>query len=182
MIEYEYYDWNALIGIDQREKYISDIRRLIADGQYWKNSPRYQTDINVFALPGEEWTNLKMSFIWSVFAYLKKDVQIKSVKSWSYMTSLNYTVEDRNTYWHQHLREGSKVVSGVYYLHMPTGVDLNTAGTEFSPNGPETEQGRVFADARVGQWIIWPGSAWHRPGILQSSEDRFIVAADLEFV
>jgi hypothetical protein len=180
MIEYEYYDWNNLIGAQHREKYISDIRQLIANGQYWTNSPRYQTNINVFGLPGEEWTNLKMSFIWSVFAFLKKDVPIKTVKSWSYMTSLKYTQEDRDTYWHQHLRDESRVVSGVYYLQIPQGVNTLTAGTEFAPQGPETS-GHFFAPAQQGQWIIWPGSAWHRPGILQSQEDRIIVAADLEF-
>lgn len=180
MIEYEYYDWNSLIGLTHREKCISDVRQLINNGQYWKNSPRYQTDVNVFGLPGEEWTNLKMSFIWSVFAYLKRDVQIKSIKSWSYMTSLKYTIEDRDTYWHQHLREGSKVVSGVYYLQIPQGVDMLTAGTEFAPRGPEND-GKFFAEARVGNWLIWPGSAWHRPGILQSQDDRFIISADLEF-
>ena len=180
MIEYEYYNWNNLIEQNQKDKYISDIRQLIDRGQYWKNCPKYQTDVNVFGLPGDEWTNLKMSFIWSVFAYLKRDVQIKSIKSWSYMTSLKYTTEDRDTYWHQHLREGSKVVSGVFYLQIPNGVDLHTAGTEFAPQGPQNAD-RVFADAKPGHWIIWPGSAWHRPGILQSQEDRFIVAADLEF-
>ena len=180
MIEYEYYDWNNLIGAQHREKYISDIRQLITNGQYWTNSPRYQTNVNVFGLPGEEWTNLKMSFIWSVFAFLKKDVPIKTVKSWSYMTSLKYTQEDRDTYWHQHLRDESRVVSGVYYLQIPQGVDALTAGTEFAPQGPEAS-GHFFAPAQLGQWIIWPGSAWHRPGILQSQEDRIIVAADLEF-
>jgi hypothetical protein len=180
MIEYEYYDWNNLIGPSHREKYVADIKHLIEDGKFWTNSPRYQTNINVFGLPGEEWTNLKMSFIWSVFAYLKRDVQIKSVKSWSYMTSLRYTLEDRDTYWHQHLRTDSKVVSGIYYLQLPQGIDLSTAGTEFAPNGPEGD-GKFFADARLGNWLIWPGSAWHRPGILQSHDDRFIISADLEF-
>lgn len=180
MTEHEYYDWNNLIGAQCRAKYIADIEQLINNGQYWKNSPRYQTDVNVFGLPGEEWTNLKMSFIWSVFAYLKKDVPIKSVKSWSYMTSLTHTVEDRDSYWHQHIRPDAKVVSGVYYLQIPQGVDPLTAGTEFAPNGPQAD-GHFFAPAKTGQWIIWPGSAWHRPGVLQSCKNRFVVAADLEF-
>lgn len=181
MIEYEYYDWNKLISQTHREQLVSDVKSLIQNGQYWKNSPRYQTNVNVFGLPREEWVNLKMSFIWSCFAYLKKDVQIKSIKSWSYMTSLKYTTEDRQSYWHQHIREGSKVISGVYYLKMPSGVDSLTAGTEFSPNGPENTEDKFFVEAKEGQWVIWPGTAWHRPGILQSHEDRFIIAADMEF-
>jgi hypothetical protein len=29
--------------------------------------------------------------------------------------------------------------------------------------------------------MIYPGKIWHRPGVLQSEDDRFIVAADMEF-
>ena len=181
MIEYETYDWNALITDSDREKIIIDIRSLIDQGRYWTNCPRYQTTDNIFGLEGEHWTNIKMSFIWSVFAYIKRDVKIKSIKSWSYMTSLKYTEENRDTLWHTHHREGSKVVSGVYYLHVPQNIDTITAGTEFSPLGPEKEEGRFFAEAKQGCWAIWPGSSWHRPGVLQSEEDRFIIAADLEF-
>lgn len=181
MIEYEYYDWNSLINDVHRSRMITDIQQVISQGKFWKNSPRFQTDINIFGLPGDHWTNLKMSFIWSAFAYLRRDVPIKAVKSWGYMTSLSYTVEDRDTYWHNHTRPDSTVISGVYYLKMPQGVDLNTAGTEFAPQGPQTTEGRFFAPAKPGHWIIWQGKEWHRPGILQSQEDRFIVAADLEF-
>lgn len=181
MIEYELYNWNSLIGADARQHLIQDITQLIDNGQYWKNCPRYQTDVNVFGLPGEYWCNIKMSFIWSCFAYIKSDVQIKSVKSWSYKTSLKYTVEDRDNLWHTHERAGSRVLSGVYYLSVPSGVDTLTAGTEFSPNGPTVEEGRFYIPATEGYWAIWPGTSWHRPGILQSEQDRFIIAADMEF-
>jgi hypothetical protein len=181
MIEYKTYDWNHLIKDSDRHDMIKDIRDVIDQGRYWTNCPRYQTTDNIFGLNADYWVNIKMSFIWSCFAYLKRDVQIKSVKSWSYMTSLKYTEEDRDTLWHTHTREGSKVVSGVYYLHVPQDVDTVTAGTEFSPLGPEQEEGRFFAEAQQGHWAIWPGSAWHRPGVLQSEEDRFIIAADMEF-
>ena len=181
MIEFLLYDWNNLIDADARKSLQSDIETLISNGQYWKNCPKYQTDVNVFGLPGEHWVNIKMAFIWSCFAYIKSDVQIKSIKSWSYMTSLKYTEEDRDNLWHTHDRPGSKVVSGVYYLNVPKGVDELTSGTEFSLNDPTTEQGRFFIPAKQGHWAIWPGSSWHRPGILQSDEDRFIIAADMEF-
>lgn len=181
MIEYEIYDWNHLIGKQSRSILANDVETLINQGKYWTNSPRYQTNVNVFGLPGEEWNNLKMSFVWSCFAYLKRSVSIKTIKAWSYMTSLKYTVEDRDVYWHQHLREDSKVVSGVYYLKIPENIDTITAGTEFAPHGPDVDKDKFFIEAKEGFWAIWPGSAWHRPGILQSHDDRYIVAADLEF-
>lgn len=178
MIEYEYYDWTSLISAESRKQMIKDIDGIIANGDYWKNSPPYQTSINIFGLPSENWVNLKMSFIWSCFAYMKQDRQIKAVKSWAYKTNLE-TQEDRENYWHQHIRENSLVLSGVYYLHIPEGVDLATSGTEFAVHTPEKGE-RFFAPAKVGHWIIWPGKAWHRPGILQSNEYRYIVAADME--
>ena len=64
---------------------------------------------------------------------------------------------------------------------MPENIDTVTAGTEFSPLGPENTEGRFFAEALQGHWAIWPGTSWHRPGILQSNEDRFIIAADMGF-
>jgi hypothetical protein len=120
-----------------------------------------------------------MSFIWSCFAYMKQERQIKTIKSWGYKTNVD-TQEDRSNYWHQHLREGSVVLSGVYYLHIPKGVDMTTSGTEFAPYGPENE-GHFFVPAQVGHWAIWPGKAWHRPGVLTSEEFRYIIAADMEF-
>ena len=176
---HEYYDWNSLIDVSARNAMCDDINNVIADGHYWKNSPPYQTDINIFGLQHDRWINLKMSFIWSCFAFMGREAQIKSVKSWGYKTNLA-TQEDRDTYWHQHLREGSQVVSGVYYLNVPDEyVDLSQSGTELAPNGVENG-GKYYAEMRVGNWIIFPGNTWHRPGILTSTNNRYIVAADME--
>jgi len=178
MVEYEYYDWANLIDSQSRQQMCKDIDAIIDRGDYWKNSPPYQTNINIFGLSSEDWINLKMSFIWSCFAYMKTERQIKSVKSWAYKTNLE-TQEDRNTYWHQHLRDGATVLSGVYYLHIPIESNLITSGTEFAPNGVEGGE-YTFAPAKLGQWIIFPGTSWHRPGILSTNEYRYIVAADME--
>jgi len=176
---HEYYDWNNLIPESVRNTMCDDINNVIAEGHYWKNSPPYQTDINIFGLPHDRWINLKMSFIWSCFAFMGREAQIKSVKSWGYKTNLS-TQEDRDIYWHQHLREGSQVVSGVYYLNLPDpSVDIATSGTELAPNGVD-KKGKYFAEMRIGNWIIFPGNTWHRPGVLTSNNNRFIVAADME--
>ena len=178
MIDYKCYDWTTLIDNDDRDKMISDIDQVIADGKYWTNSPPYQTNINIFGLTTPYWNNLKMSFIWSAFAYMQRERQIKSVKSWGYKTNSD-TQEDRDTYWHQHIRDDSVVLSGVYYLHIPLDSNLSTSGTEFAPNGVEAG-GYYYAPANLGSWIIFPGKTWHRPGILNSNEYRYIVAADME--
>ena len=69
MVEYEYYDWANLIDSQSRQQMCKDIDAIIDRGDYWKNSPPYQTNINIFGLSSEDWINLKMSFIWSCFAY-----------------------------------------------------------------------------------------------------------------
>jgi hypothetical protein len=178
MIEYEYYDWTSLIDDRQSSAIINDIDGLIKQGKFWHNSPPYQTNVNVFGIANAHWTNLKMSFIWSCFAFMKQERQIKTVKSWGYKTNVE-TQEDRDKYWHQHIRENNLVLSGVYYLGIPKDTNLETSGTEFAPNGVEGD-GKFFAEARIGNWIIFPGKSWHRPGILESKDWRYIVAADME--
>ena len=177
MIEYEYYDWNSLIDEKHRERMRNDIEIGIRAGKFWHNSPKYQTNWNVF----QDFTDLKMAFIWSAFRYLGKEVQIKNVQSWAFQTSLKHA-EDRDTLWHHHNHNpATKTVSGVFYLHLPEDVkDLEKAGTELAPDSPEGE-GNFFVPWKTGHWMIYPGAVWHRPGVVQSLNHRYIVAADMEF-
>ena len=177
---HEYYDWNTLIDQSSRERMMLEINTGIEAGRYWKNSPKYQTDWNVFGTPTTDFINLKMSFIWSCFSYLKKEVSIKQVQSWAFQTCL--PGEDRDKLWHHHNHnDDTKTVSGVYYCQLPEDVkDLEKAGTELAPVSPEGE-GNFFVPWKTGHWMIYPGSVWHRPGVVQSQQDRFIVAADMEF-
>ena len=178
MIEFEYYNWTALVDTESRSRMVKGIDELIDNGAYWKNSPPYQTNINVFGLPGEDWNNLKMSFIWSCFAYKKHDRPIKTIKSWAYKTSMD-TQKDRHNLWHQHVRDQNLVLSGVYYLRLPDGLNfIEESGTELAQDKPEglTE----YCPAKLGYWLIFPGKTWHRPGVLNSKDWRYIVAADME--
>ena len=177
----EYYNWNNLIDAAACERMVTNVDEIIASGNYFTNSPRFQTKVNIFGLQSNDWVNLKMSFIWSCFAFMNREVQIKNIQSWSFQTSLK-TAEDRDNLWHHHNHNPeTTTVSGVYYLRLPNeDLNLNTAGTELAPNGVEGE-GKYFAPWKTGQWMIYPGKIWHRPGILQSNENRYIVAADMEF-
>ena len=177
MIEYENYDWTSLISTDARQQMVTDIDNIIAQGNYWTNSPPYQTNINIFGQPGAHWNNLKMSFIWSCFAYMNTERQIKGVKSWGYKTNVD-TQEDRNNYWHQHLRPDATVLSGVYYIQLPESCNTKTSGTELAHKDPHGDT--TYAPWFSGQWLIFPGKTWHRPGVLESKEWRYIVAADME--
>jgi hypothetical protein len=177
MLEYEYYDWTSLIDEKERERMCSIVDSGIKAGRFWHNSPKYQTDWNVF----QDFTNLKMSFIWSCFKFLGREVQIKQIQSWSFQTSLK-NAEDRDKLWHHHNHNpNTTTVSDVYYMQLPDDVkDLEKAGTELAPDSPEGE-GNIFVPWKTGHWMIYPGKIWHRPGVVQSTNDRYIVAADMEF-
>ena len=179
-MSHKYYDWTGLIDAKARSRMADQVALGIKAGKFWHNSPKYQTNWNVFSTPSQDYVNLKMSFIWSCFDYLQKEVKIKNIQSWSFMTKL--PGEDRDKLWHHHNHNSAtETVSGVYYMHLPEDVkDFEQAGTELAPNGVDGD-GKYFAEWRTGYWMIYPGKIWHRPGVLQSNEDRFIVAADMEF-
>jgi hypothetical protein len=185
---HEYYDWNALIDEHSRQRVCQFAKRGIDEGKFFENSPRYQTNWNFLGSPTEDFVNLKMSFIWSVFAFLGKEVSIKNIQSWCYMTNKD-TAEDRDTLWHHHNHDvTTTTVSGVFYLYLPEDAkDLEQSGTELAPSGvTNTMDGprsvdSYFAPWRTGHWMIYPGRIYHRPGILESSDNRFVIAADMEF-
>ena len=71
-------------------------------------------------------------------------------------------------------------MSGVFYLHPFEDVkDLEKAGTELAPIVLKVKV--TFVPWKTGHWMIYPGAVWHRPGVVQSLNDRYIVAADMEF-
>ena len=97
-------------------------------------------------------------------------------------TVLDFKLKLTSLDWHHHNHNPeTTTVSGVYYMRLPSDVDdLSIAGTELAPNGVEGE-GKYITPFKTGHWMIYPGKIWHRPGILQSNENRYIVAADMEF-
>jgi hypothetical protein len=111
--------------------------------------------------------------------YLKQEVKIEMVQSWSFMTNTD-TVEDRDNLWHTHQYGSERTLSGIYYLHIPEGVDIATSGTEFAINGLE-DSARWVGPVKGFNWLIYPGKTWHRPTPPQSSQDRFVIAADMVF-
>jgi hypothetical protein len=124
-----------------------------------------------------------MSFLFSVFLYLGREVRVSNMMAWSYMTNLA-THEDRDKLWHNHWHPShtdAKIISGIWYLHIPEDVkDRDYCGTEIAPDGPDNEKS-FFIKPTDGHWLMYPGDQWHRPGIPQSNNFRFIIAADIEY-
>ena len=176
---FETFDFSSIIAAEDQQLAMTDIRNVIAEGKYFTNSPKYQTNINIFNHPGDHWIKFRMSFMMSCFMYLKGEVKIKQVQSWSFMTS-SATVENRESLWHNHQCDGERTLSGIYYLHIPNDADLNTSGTEFALDGVD-QPARWTSPVKEFSWLIYPGKTWHRPCPPQSSQDRFIIAADMIF-
>ncbi len=45
---YKHYDWSNLITEEDKKFLVKDIFSIIDRGQYWENSPKYQTKKNIF--------------------------------------------------------------------------------------------------------------------------------------
>jgi hypothetical protein len=177
------FDFSGIITSQDNQEACEIIKDIIADGNYFTNSPKYQTKENIFARPEEVWLKYRMSFLFSVFMYLGREVKVSNMMAWSYMTNLEGE-EDRDKLWHDHWHPknpDASMMSGVLYLHIPEDVkDRDYCGTEMAPNGPEGE-GKFFVRPSDFTWVVYPSNLYHRPGIVQSKDYRFVLAADVEY-
>ena len=178
------FDFSSIITEQDNSEAIGIIRNIVAGGNYFKNSPKYQTQENIFARPETVWLKYRMSFLFSVFMYLGREVKVNNMMAWSFMTNLE-GAEDRETLWHNHwhpTNPNAKMLSGIFYLHIPEDVkDRDYCGTEMAPNGPKGD-GKFFVRPSDYNWLLYPSNQWHRPGVVQSDNYRFILAVDVEYL
>lgn len=178
------YNFSSLITDSDNQTACKIIKEIIESGNYYTNSPRFQTKENIFNRSESVWLKYRMSFLFSVFMYLGREAKVFNMQAWSFMTNLE-GAEDRNNLWHHHWhpkQANSKMLSGIWYLDIPNDIiDRDTAGTEMAPNGPEGT-GRFYVRPTDYNWLIYPSDQWHRPGIVQSNQYRFILAADVEYL
>lgn len=178
------YDFSSLITHTDMIELKGVAKDIIDSGHYFKNSPKFQTMENLFARPEPVFLKMRQSFIYSCFMFLGREVRIKNIMSWVFMTSAAWP-EDRAKLWHNHHvsdNDGTTdTVSGIFYVHIPKDVtNYQTAGTEFALNYPNFEQ-TTFVTPKELTWIVYPSKLWHRPGITDSNEYRFVFAADMEY-
>jgi len=88
------YDFSSVISKDDNIQTCDVVRNIIANGDYFTNSPKYQTKENLFARPEPIWLKYRMSFLFSVFMYLGREVKVSNMMAWSFMTNLE-GAEDR---------------------------------------------------------------------------------------
>ena len=178
------YNFSSLITKQDDLEACGIVKNIIADGNYFTNSPKFQTKENIFARQEAVWLKYRMSFLFSVFMYLGREAKVSNMMAWSFMTNLQ-GAEDREKLWHHHWHPQDSntkgMLSGIWYLNIPDDVkDRDYCGTEIAPTGVNNDD-KFFVRPNDGHWIIYPGQTWHRPGIVQSSKYRFILAADIEY-
>ena len=174
------FDYSSFITAEDINAAIGDIDKIIDSGNYFTNSPRFQTKENIFALQGEHWLKLRMTFLTSVFAYFGQELRVGNMMAWCFKTNKS-TEEDRNTYWHHHNKHSGQSMSGIMYLRIPDDVtDLSTCGTEMAPNGPEGDN-KYFVGPNNMTWNVYPSQTWHRPGPAQSENWRYVLAVDVDY-
>lgn len=177
------YDFSSLI----KEADMLELQRIsksiIDSGNYFTNSPKYQTKENLFARHEPVFLKMRQSFIYSCFMFLGREVRIKNIMSWVFMTSAK-DAEDRDNLWHNHHvsdNDGTTdTVSGIWYVHIPTTSNPDITGTEFAMDYPNFNDTFFLAPNSL-TWNVYPSKLWHRPGITDSDEYRFVFAADMEY-
>lgn len=173
-----------IITEDDNQEACRIIKSIIESGNYFTNSPKFQTKENIFARPEPVWLKYRMSFLFSVFMYLGREVRVSNMMAWSFMTNLE-GAENRENLWHHHwhpTNSNAKMMSGIWYLHIPDDVtNRDYCGTEMAPNGVDSNN-KYYIRPKNGHWLIYPSNIWHRPGIVQSNQYRFVLAADVEYI
>jgi len=177
------FDFSSIINEEDNKLACDIVKSIISSGNYFTNSPKYQTKENIFSRPEPIWLKYRMSFLFSVFMYLGKEVKVSNMMAWSFMTNLE-GAENRDKLWHHHwhpTHPSARMLSGIFYLHIPNDVkDRDYCGTEMAPNGVEGD-GKFFVRPSDFNWLIYPSDQYHRPGIVQSNRYRFILASDIEY-
>lgn len=180
----ESYDWSSLITSTDNQQIQSTVKSIIDSGNYFKNSPKFQTQENLFARHEPVFLKMRQSFIYSCFQFLGGEVKIKNMMSWCFMSSQK-EVEDRNDLWHNHHLGGNNdttnTLSGIWYVCIPNTItNQDTAGTEFCLDWTN-KTNCFYLRPKQLTWNVYPSKLWHRPGIIDSDDYRFVFAADMEY-
>ena len=175
------YNFSNIITQTDTEQICDIVKQIIESGNYFENSPKYQTKENLFARQETVWLKYRMSFLFACFMYLGRETKVKGINCWSFMTKQDDN-QDRQQLWHHHHHDlTSDKLSGIMYLSIPDDItNIDESGTEFTMGHPETDS-TFFMKPEYFTWIIYPSKLWHRPGPCPSDKNRFVLAADMEY-
>jgi hypothetical protein len=177
------YNFSSLVNQQDMDELKSLSKEIIGSGNYFHNSPKFQTKENLFFRQDPVMLKMRQSFVYSCFMFLRREVRIKNMMSWVFMTSAK-DAEDRDNMWHNHHvgdnDSATDTVSGIWYVHIPPTANPDITGTEFAMDYPNFNN-TFFLKPNNLTWNVYPSKLWHRPGITDSDEYRFVFAADMEY-
>ena len=177
------YNFSSLVNQQDMDELKSLSKEIIDSGNYFHNSPKFQTKENLFFRQDPVMLKMRQSFVYSCFMFLRREVRIKNMMSWVFMTNAKDS-EDRDKMWHNHHvsdNDGTTdTVSGIWYVHIPLTANPDITGTEFAMDYPNFND-TFFLKPNNLTWNVYPSKLWHRPGITDSDEYRFVFAADMEY-
>ena len=73
------FDFSSVITQSDNAEAIDIIKQVIANGNYFANSPKFQTKENIFARQEAIWLKYRMSFLFSVFMYLGREAKVSNM-------------------------------------------------------------------------------------------------------
>ena len=72
------FDFSSVITAQDNQTACGIIKDIIAGGNYFTNSPKFQTKENIFARKEAVWVKYRMSFLMSVFMYLGREAKVSN--------------------------------------------------------------------------------------------------------
>ena len=70
------YDFSSVITQTDTDQTCDIVKQIIESGNYFENSPKYQTKENLFARQEAVWLKYRMSFLFACFMYIGHETKI----------------------------------------------------------------------------------------------------------
>ena len=170
---FKHYPCNKICNI-QKLAMIAEINNIITKGEYHKDRPLYQTRGDILSM-NRYFSELKKNYYNGIRNYLSSAVfnyfkYPLNINSWAYINWKNSGNIDNG--YHCHSKENPTAISGIYYLHLP--MTNASAATTFIIGG------KLFNLPIVeNTWFFFPSSCFHRPGVSESDNRRYVISADI---
>ena len=75
------FDFSSVITQQDNDEACKIIESIIANGNYFTNSPKFQTKENIFGRPEEVWLKYRMTFLTSVFSYIGREAKVANMSA-----------------------------------------------------------------------------------------------------
>lgn len=161
------YNYSDIITKKDQRIAIDFVDNLIKNECWYKSHPPFQTFADLYKY--KEFKIFYSTFLNSCLKYLNiNNVSNYKVLMWVFRDNrFNNKQKNQEELWHEHSRGNMNKISGVYYLR-----NLRNEGTEF--------KNYKISKPEPYTWYIYPSHLLHKPPIIKSIRNRYVISADLE--